>query len=185
MGNDSACILTTKLVDAEFDLNLHQAEAALLAVQGPLSKGLILASEVGLGKTVEAGLMIAQQWPNCKRGSLNITLTILRKQSRQELQVKFSLRALIQAFNYYRELVKCGSRLSRSTARATCTGPALWQSSRRRSGSRPRCVAHRHDTTIDVVVWRGELGGRGRARGWRIAQREGPVWRVGATVAVC
>jgi len=50
------------LLDAQVDLNPHQIDAALFATSNPLSKGAILADEVGLGKTIEAGLLIAQKW---------------------------------------------------------------------------------------------------------------------------
>ncbi len=42
------------LADAQVDLNPHQIDAALFAFRSPLSKGAILADEVGLGKTIEA-----------------------------------------------------------------------------------------------------------------------------------
>ena len=62
MGADSADLLASTLLDAQVDLNPHQVEAALFAFQSPLSKGVILADEVGLGKTIDAGLVIAQRW---------------------------------------------------------------------------------------------------------------------------
>jgi len=37
-------------------------DAALFAMQSPLRSGSLLADEVGLGKTVEAGLVLAQLW---------------------------------------------------------------------------------------------------------------------------
>jgi len=46
--------LTSALADAQVDLNPHQVEAALFAFRSPLSRGAILADEVGLGKTIEA-----------------------------------------------------------------------------------------------------------------------------------
>jgi SNF2 family DNA or RNA helicase len=46
--------LSMSLFDAAVDLNPHQIEAALFALESPLSKGVILADEVGLGKTIEA-----------------------------------------------------------------------------------------------------------------------------------
>lgn len=55
------------LLDAQVDLNPHQIDAALFATSNPLSKGSILADEVGLGKTIEAGLLIAQRWAERKR----------------------------------------------------------------------------------------------------------------------
>ena len=72
MGADSADLLASTLVDAQVDLNPHQVEAALFAFQSPLSKGVILADEVGLGKTIEAGLVIAQRWAERKRRILII-----------------------------------------------------------------------------------------------------------------
>lgn len=41
--------LTYSLVEASVDLNPHQIEAALFALRSPLSKGVMLADEVGLG----------------------------------------------------------------------------------------------------------------------------------------
>jgi len=49
--------LAGALLDAQVDLNQHQVEAALFAFKSPLSKGAILADEVGLGKTIEVGLV--------------------------------------------------------------------------------------------------------------------------------
>ena len=49
--------LASTLLDAQVDLNPHQVEAALFAFKSPFSKGAILADEVGLGKTIEAGLI--------------------------------------------------------------------------------------------------------------------------------
>lgn len=103
MGADSADMLASTLVDAKVDLNPHQVEAALFAFQSPLSKGVILADEVGLGKTIEAGLVIAQRWAERRRHILIITPANLRKQWHQELQDKFSLRALILEAKSYKE----------------------------------------------------------------------------------
>ena len=57
-SSDSAEKLAGALVDAQVDLNPHQIEAALFAFHSPLSKGALLADEVGLGKTIEAGLVV-------------------------------------------------------------------------------------------------------------------------------
>ncbi len=40
------------LSEAKVDLNPYQVEVALFAFKSPLSKGAILADEVGLGKTI-------------------------------------------------------------------------------------------------------------------------------------
>lgn len=50
------------LLDAKVELNPHQIEAALFAFKSPFSKGAILADEVGLGKTIEAGILLSQKW---------------------------------------------------------------------------------------------------------------------------
>ena len=59
-ASDSMDSMAGALLDAQVDLNPHQIDAALFATSNPLSKGVILADEVGLGKTIEAGLLIAQ-----------------------------------------------------------------------------------------------------------------------------
>ncbi len=55
------------LLDAQVELNPHQVEAALFAFKSPYSKGAILADEVGLGKTIEAGILLSQQWAESKK----------------------------------------------------------------------------------------------------------------------
>jgi len=60
-SSDSLQKLAASLSDAQVDLNPHQVEAALFAFRSPLSKGAILADEVGLGKTIEAGIVISQK----------------------------------------------------------------------------------------------------------------------------
>ena len=93
--------LASTLVDSQVDLNPHQVEAALFACKNPLSRGFILADEVGLGKTIEAGLVISQRWTERRRRILLIVPANLRKQWHQELQDKFGLQALIlEAKNY-------------------------------------------------------------------------------------
>ena len=72
--------LAGALVDAKVDLNPHQIDAALFAFRSPLAKGALLADEVGLGKTIEAGLVIAQHWAERKRRMLVITPANLRTQ---------------------------------------------------------------------------------------------------------
>jgi ERCC4-related helicase len=83
-------------------------EAALFAMQNPLSQGVILADEVGLGKTIEAGLVIAQHWAERKRNILVIVPANLRKQWHQELLDKFSMDALILEARNYNSMRKSG-----------------------------------------------------------------------------
>jgi SNF2 family DNA or RNA helicase len=80
---------------ARVDVNPHQVDAALFALHSPLSKGVILANEVGLGKTIEASLVIAQRWAERKRRILLVVPASLRKQWTQELWEKFSLPSFI------------------------------------------------------------------------------------------
>ncbi len=83
--------LSRSLTSARVDLNPHQVDAALFAIQSPLSRGVILADEVGLGKTIEAGLVIAQRWAERRRRILLIVPATLRNQWQQELSDKFQL----------------------------------------------------------------------------------------------
>ena len=94
-SSDSLEKLTASLFDAQVDLNPHQIDAALFAFQSPLSKGAILADEVGLGKTIEAGLILSQKWAERKRRILVIVPSNLRKQWNQELLDKFFLPSVI------------------------------------------------------------------------------------------
>ena len=83
--------LSMSLFDASVDLNPHQIEAALFALQSPLSKGVILADEVGLGKTIEAGIVLCQFWAERKRRLLVVCPASLRKQWALEIEEKFNL----------------------------------------------------------------------------------------------
>src|SRR5687767_2779825 len=58
-ASDSIAKLGSSLFNAKVDLNPHQLDAALFAFRSPLERGVILADEVGLGKTIEAGLVIS------------------------------------------------------------------------------------------------------------------------------
>ena len=87
--------LSRAISNARVDLNPHQVDAALFALQSPLSKGVILADEVGLGKTIEAALVISQRWAEKRRRILIIVPASLRKQWQQELAEKFFLPSLI------------------------------------------------------------------------------------------
>ncbi len=86
---------TQTLQDARVDLNPHQVESALFAFRSPLSGGAILADEVGLGKTIEAGIILSQKWAERHRRLLIIAPANLRKQWVEELEDKFYLPAFI------------------------------------------------------------------------------------------
>ena len=98
------------LSTARVEMNPHQVDAALFALQPPIPRGAILADEVGLGKTIEAGLVIAQRWAERKRRILLIVPASLRKQWTQELFEKFGLRSDILEAKNYRERQKQGQR---------------------------------------------------------------------------
>jgi hypothetical protein len=95
--------LSMSLFDAAVDLNPHQIEAALFALESPLSKGVILADEVGLGKTIEAGIVLCQLWAERKRRLLVICPASLRKQWALELGEKFNLPTRVLDSKSFRE----------------------------------------------------------------------------------
>lgn len=101
--------LTASLQDAQVDLNPHQVEAALFAFKSPLSKGAVLADEVGLGKTIEAGIILSQQWAERKRKLLIIGPSNLRKQWNQELADKFYLPSVILEAKSFNSQIKEGN----------------------------------------------------------------------------
>lgn len=83
--------ISQSLFDAAVDLNPHQIDAAVFALQNPLSKGVLLADEVGLGKTIEAALVLCQLWAERRRRLLVLCPASLRKQWATELAEKFNL----------------------------------------------------------------------------------------------
>ena len=87
--------LSQALFEAQVDLQPHQIDAALFALENPLREGVLLADEVGLGKTIEAGLVLCQLWAERKRRLLVVCPASLRKQWQTELAEKFSLPSLV------------------------------------------------------------------------------------------
>lgn len=108
-ASDSLEKLSSTLSNAQVDLNPHQIEAALFAFRSPLSKGAILADEVGLGKTIEAGIVLSQKWAERKRKILLIVPSSLRKQWNSELQEKFFLPSIILETKSFNQYVKDGN----------------------------------------------------------------------------
>ena len=81
------------LLDTSIDINPHQVDAFCAAVKSLKTGGIILADEVGLGKTIEAGLVIKYV---IKTGAKKILITLpasLRKQWEVELLEKFDFPA--------------------------------------------------------------------------------------------
>jgi ERCC4-related helicase len=100
--------LAKSLATARVELNPHQVDAALFALAPPIPRGAVLADEVGLGKTIEAGLVIAQRWAERRRRMLLIVPASLRKQWTQELSEKFGIDALILESKTFNDLKKQG-----------------------------------------------------------------------------
>lgn len=108
-SSDSLEKLAGAVASAQVDLNPHQVDAALFAFNSPLSKGALLADEVGLGKTIEAGLVLSQKWAERKRRILVITPSNLRKQWYQELTEKFFLPCEILETRSYNAAIRGGN----------------------------------------------------------------------------
>lgn len=90
------------LFRSKIELTPHQISAALFAFQSPFNKGVILADEVGLGKTIEAGIVIAQYLYEKKNKILIVAPASLQRQWECELSDKFGIESIIldsKAFN--------------------------------------------------------------------------------------
>jgi ERCC4-related helicase len=96
--------LSHAMFDACIDLNPHQINAAIFALKNPLSKGCILADEVGLGKTIETGLVLSQLWAEEKRSFLIIAPKSLRHQWKDELSNLFFLESEILSGQDFKQL---------------------------------------------------------------------------------
>lgn len=83
------------LLKANIELNPHQINAFCAAIQALKTGGIVLADEVGLGKTIEAGLVLKYVIDS---GSNHILISLpvsLRKQWEIELLEKFDLKSYI------------------------------------------------------------------------------------------
>src|SRR5439155_18689276 len=108
-SSDNMEKLAGAVASAQVDLNPHQVDAALFAFNSPLSRGALIADEVGLGKTIEAGLVISQRWAERKRRILVIVPSNLRKQWYQELTEKFFLPCQLLETKSYNAAVRQGN----------------------------------------------------------------------------
>ena len=77
------------LSGSDIDINPHQIEAFCVAVASIKSGGVILADEVGLGKTIEAGLVIKYVLQSGAKRILIILPSNLRKQSLEIEEKKY------------------------------------------------------------------------------------------------
>lgn len=100
--------LASAMSGVKVDLNPHQVDVALFAMQSPLRSGALLADEVGLGKTIEAGLILAQFWAERKRHILLIVPAALRTQWRAELSEKFYIDSVLMDSSNFSKLKKAG-----------------------------------------------------------------------------
>jgi hypothetical protein len=92
-GGGGASGLAPALAHSAVDLNPHQIEAAAFALAALPTGGAVLADEVGLGKTIEAGLVLAQLAADGRGRAVVLVPASLRAQWRDELQSKFGLDA--------------------------------------------------------------------------------------------
>jgi SNF2 family DNA or RNA helicase len=104
LGSDER--LNDTIRSANIDLNPHQVEAAIFAFKSPISRGAILADEVGLGKTIEAGLIINQLWAEGRRKILVLAPASLRTQWQDELLKHFELESLVVDGPTFKKLIK-------------------------------------------------------------------------------
>lgn len=88
--NPYSCLLRSKI-----DLNPHQVEAYVFSLAAIKNGGAILADEVGLGKTIEAGLVIKHLLLSGKNKILLIMPSNLRRQWQIELEEKFDIDSFI------------------------------------------------------------------------------------------
>lgn len=110
--------LSRSIAGSRVDLHPHQVDAALFAIRSPLSKGVLLADEVGLGKTIEAGLVVSQRWAERRRRILLIVPASLRTQWAQEMEEKFQLPGLVLDAKSYAQSVRTGTPNPFRTAEA-------------------------------------------------------------------
>lgn len=101
--------ISNALFNAKVDLNPHQVESALFAFKSPLSKGVILADEVGLGKTIEAGLVMSQYWAENRRKLIIVCPSSLRYQWENELKEKFNINSIIMEAKTFNLEIKDGN----------------------------------------------------------------------------
>lgn len=83
------------LLNADIEPNPHQINAFCAAIQALKTGGIILADEVGLGKTIEAGLVLNYVIDSGAKKILVVLPATLRKQWEVELLEKFGRQAII------------------------------------------------------------------------------------------
>jgi uncharacterized protein GlcG (DUF336 family) len=109
-GGGGTSRLAPALAHSSVDLNPHQIEAAAFALDALPTGGAVLADEVGLGKTVEAGIVLGQLAAEGKGRAIILVPASLRAQWRDELRSKFGLEADVLDGDVLREREKQGLR---------------------------------------------------------------------------
>ena len=113
-SNGDIDCLSQSLLSSTVDINPHQIDAALFAFRSPLSKGIVLADEVGLGKTIEAGLVLCQYWSTGKSNkhiyysifSFNFLLHYLVLKCDFHLYLHFNNKVIYFTSNIFSFLIK-------------------------------------------------------------------------------
>ena len=81
--------------ESHIDPNPHQINAFCAAIDAMKTGGIVLADEVGLGKTIEAGLVLRYMLESGVKKVLIALPASLRKQWELELEDKFNLKSII------------------------------------------------------------------------------------------
>src|SRR3989344_6031311 len=131
--------LNESIKSANIELNPHQVDAAIFAFQSPLSRGAILADEVGLGKTIEAGLVINQLWVEGRNHILILVPASLRTQWQDELTDRFGLASTILDGSSLKKLQKAKGKTN------PLREPGIYIASHN--------FAYRYDIYVKEVIW--------------------------------
>ena len=164
-SSDSLEKLAGAVASAQVDLNPHQVDAALFAFHSPLSKGALLADEVGLGKTIEAGLVISQRWAERKRRILIITPLLRRLKPFEQSFARISIAIDDSHGTIFQS--KRGSVFQQHAAHRTMSvdrvftatlfgraidGNALAFHARLQNGNERRAIAQHRNWLVDVIL---------------------------------
>ena len=103
------------LLNAHIEINPHQINAFCAAINALKTGGIILADEVGLGKTIEAGLVLKYVLEQGAKRVLIVLPASLRKQWEIELDEKFDIQAsILDRYTIEREKVHWNNRFINS-----------------------------------------------------------------------
>jgi len=108
-ASDSAEKLAGAVASAQVGPQSSPGRRRAIRIQLAAAKGALLADETGLGKTIEAGLVLSQKWAERKRRILVITPSNLRQQWFQEIAEKFFLPCRILEAKSYNAAIRQGN----------------------------------------------------------------------------